>query len=233
MATSLDLIKRSLRMLGVLGTGITLEPEQANDGLEALNSMLDSWSTDRLHVYEILEEEFPLVSGVQTYTIGPGGDFDTVRPSRIEGGYCSNFGSDYTFQIIDVNEWNSINYKNVGGTWPSVLKYDAIMPLGRISLFPIPQGGTITLNTFKMLQSFPDLTTVVSLPAGYERAIASNLAIEVAPEYQKTVSAELAKIARDSKANIQRINLTAPVLDLDAAISNRAVGGNILSGFHR
>ena len=50
MATALDMIKRARKFIGALGVGETLETELANDGLEALNAMLDSWSLDDLMV---------------------------------------------------------------------------------------------------------------------------------------------------------------------------------------
>lgn len=230
--TALDLIKRALRLLGVLSVGETVEDDLANNALIALNSMLDSWAIEALTIYQVKYETFSLTSGVATYTIGTGGVFNTDRPDRIQGGYVSLSGSDYPFTVISPEQWNEITFKSITSTWPSALRYDASVPLGVINLYPVPNGGTITLNAYKALQNFSAITDVVVLPRGYDRAITYNLAIELAPEYQTTVTPEVAKIARDSKASIQMINAKRDVLELDSAFAGRQVQGNILSGFY-
>jgi 2-hydroxychromene-2-carboxylate isomerase len=61
----------------------------------------------------------------------------------------------------------------------------------------------------------------VIFPPGYERAIISSLAVEIAPEYQKTVSPELAAIQRASKAAIKRLNTREPISRTD--LSTRGI----------
>lgn len=219
--TALDLIKRALRMLGALGVGETLDAELSNNALGALNSMLESWSVEGLMVYATLNETFPLSSGVQNYTIGSGGTFNTVRPDSIESAFFSLSNNDYTVRVITVSEWNDIVNKSTGATFPEVMRYDATMPLGVIRLWPVPNGGSLTIAKTVPLQSFSNLTDVVVLPKGYERAIASNLAIELAPEYERSITPELAKIARDSKAIVKSINPSGAVLKVDYFIRDR------------
>lgn len=230
--TALDIIKRSLRYIGALGVGETLEAELANNALDSLNAMLDSWSIDALLIYQTDYETFPLSAGVQSYTIGVGGTFNTTRPDRIESGYVSVNNIDYQLEVVDIDKWNSIAIKTTKSTWPSYLRFDPTLPLAKIHLYPVPITGSITINRFAILQSFNSLTDVIALPRGYERAIASNLAIELAPEYDKSISKELAMIARESKSYIQKINLESPILSVDSAFADKGGFGNPLQGLN-
>lgn len=222
MSTALDMIKRARRLIGALAVGETLEAELASDGLEALNAMLASWSLDELAVY-VTKISTHNLTGVQSFTIGTGGTFNVTRPDRIEAAFITTSGNDYPLQIIDNDQWNSITEKDTTATIPAYLKYDANVPLGTISLFPIPKTGTtLTINSFQPLQTFTNLTDVLVFPNGYERAIASNLAIEIAPEAGRQISQEVAKMARESKAAIMRINARMPVLRVDNSLVNKS-----------
>ena len=227
MATALDMIKRARRLLNAHGVGETLEAELANDGLEALNAMLESWSIDGLMISAMQSNTFTLTAA-QTYTIGTGGVFNMERPDRIESAIASTGGVDYALEIIDTERWNEIAYKDVGGI-PAYLKYDASVPLGLVSVFPKGSGYTLTLNTFKPIQRFATLTDVLVLQRGFERAIAACLAVELAPETGKPVSRELMMMATSAKASIKKINTRTPILRIDPFFSRNT--GNILNGF--
>ena len=224
MATALDMIKRARRLLGALAVGETLEAELANDGLEALNAMLESWSIDSLMVLAIQSNTFTLTTA-QTYTIGAGGVFNMERPDRIESAIASIGGVDYALEIIDTERWNEIAYKDVGGI-PTYLKYDASVPLGLVSIYPKSNGYTLTLNTFKPIQRFTILTDVLVLQRGFELAIAANLALHLAPEASKPVSQELMLMATSSKAAIKSINAEMPILRSDPFFSRNRGGYN-------
>ena len=85
MPTALQLVKRSMRLIGALEGGGTPTADEQTDGIAALNSMLDAWSIQGLNVYQVQDEAFTWASGQVSQTIGSGGDFSTARPAQIEG----------------------------------------------------------------------------------------------------------------------------------------------------
>jgi len=79
-----DILYPALRLAGILtGAGHTEAPEDLTDGLIALNGLVDSWSSQRLLVYTIRADRYPVTPSQASYTIGPGSDFDAPRPTRI------------------------------------------------------------------------------------------------------------------------------------------------------
>ena len=58
MTTATQIITRAMRLARVIGKGETPDADESADGLQALNTMLDSWQIKRLFVYQIREESF-------------------------------------------------------------------------------------------------------------------------------------------------------------------------------
>lgn len=83
-STVRDLIRSAMRLISVKAAGEVPTAEEEQDGLYSLNTMLDSWNTERLMVSVLDREEFTLTPGLGTYTMGPGADFDVARPTKIE-----------------------------------------------------------------------------------------------------------------------------------------------------
>lgn len=217
--TALDLIKRAMRICGAIGQNETLTSSEADDGLVALNDMLDSWSTDRTYIYSILQENFPLTSGVVTYTIGTGGTFNTNRPVAIDNVFIRLNGADFPVKAIDSQGYNSITVKTTNGGIPQYYFYNPAFPLATISLWGAPSAGcVIYLNTWQQLTQFADLATDYSFPQGYARALAYGLAMEIAPEYGMRITPEAMTTAMLSQANIRNRNLPAPIMKTEVGL---------------
>jgi hypothetical protein len=218
MATALDIITDSLIDLGAIDPIEALTADEASHGLRRLNEMLESWSNERLAVYQILQENFALVAGTASYTIGSGASFNTTRPLNVLSAFIRDSGQDHPLRILNREEYDRIQQKTTQYQ-PEALYYEPSVANGRIYLFGVPpKNYTVTdglwIDSSKQLQSFTALTTTVVLPPGYLRAIKSNLALELAPAYRRKPSEELMTIARESKANIKRTNARTPRLRL-------------------
>lgn len=203
--TARQVTQRALRLLAVIGQGQTLDAEQENDALYALNGMLASWTAEGLMVPTTESEQFTLVAGTISYTIGSGGDFDTTRPHQIVGGYLTD-GNDYQLESMTLREWNRI-WSKASSTRPSRFYYRADYPLGVVYFDWTPDSNyTIRLEMVQPLGEFDDLTDTITLPPEYMRAMEYNLAIEIAPEYEVVPSPAVVKVADESKATVMRLN---------------------------
>lgn len=207
MATALDLIKSSMRKIGALADGESPTTSEANDALAILNSMLDSWSLERLLVYQIRQENFTWASGNASRTIGSSGNFNTTRPTKIENGFTRINSIDYPYQVVSREYYDAISDKTTQSTYPEVVYFEQNNPLGTIYGWPVPSASIdFYVNSWRQLQQFTALTTDLALPAGHQRTIEFNLACELAPEFELEVPERVDRIARESKSAIKRAN---------------------------
>ncbi len=231
--TARTMILSGLRKLGEKEANSALSTAEEVNYLSDLNSMIESWSLDRLMVYQLLQESHPLTTGVQSYTIGSGGDWNTARPNRIvDPCFCRNASNqDLPVIIVDAQTFGRIVLKPTQGPNPSKLFYDQAFSggLGAINLYPLPGAGlTLYINSWKQLQRFATLDDAIALPPGYQRAIEFNFPIEVAGGF-RPVPAEVIRVAQESKAAIKKENSATDggVLRME----NVARRPNILLGF--
>lgn len=207
MSTVRDLIYDALKKIHVVGVGQNLTAEQEQSALRSLNDMLSSWSVEGGLVYTQTKETFNLVSGQQTYTIGAGGDFNTVRPFDITALYTTIGATDYTATSYGETEWAAIQDKDSATGIPEVYYYDNNFETGRIYFYPKPTGvTTATIFSRKPITSFTSINDTVNLPSGYRRALLYNLAVEQAPDFEKEPSPTVLKVANQSKANVFSYN---------------------------
>jgi len=206
MADAQAIINRAMRLIGALSSGESPSSAESSDGLTALNAMLESWQLDRLTVFSFQDKTFTLVASDGSITLGAAGNI-TTRPDRIELVYITEDSTDYPVKMVTSGEWYSIASKTVESDIPEYGYYEPSYPLGILNLWPVPSAAnTLHVIMWTPFTAFSALSTTVSLPPGYERAMAYNLAIDIAPEYEKKVSEEVAKIANDSLAAIRRGN---------------------------
>jgi len=207
MATAQTIINRALRLIGQYAAGETPTSEDTDDALTSLNAMLDSWRLEKLMVYAIQDQSLTMVAGTQAYTIGPSGNLDTVRPVRIDGAFMRQSNMDYPVAVIDEAQWFSIPDKTSQSDLVEYAYYNATMSTGTLYVWPIPNNTNVLhLLTWTPFTAFSSAATTVTLPPGYEQALASNLAVFIAPEYGAVAAPAIAGLAVASKAAIKRIN---------------------------
>jgi hypothetical protein len=225
-----ELVSDSAILIGALASGETLPAAEAVDAFRALNRMLDSWSLEKLILYARTSETFPFVASQQTYTMGTGGNFNTARPLAIEVAEVLDGTTNIPIEIIGLDKWTRIPDKTTTNTYPKQLYYELTNPLATLKFWPVPSTTkSVVLHSWKALTQFASLNTTVALPPGYEDALISNLAVRLAPMYGRTVSAELAAIASETKSNVKRSNSKPYLLFADPALVGPK-GFNIYTG---
>jgi len=232
MSNPRSIIKGSLRALGRIGRGRDMTGEQAADGLEILNQLLASWNGENLMLPFRTTETLTYASSKNEYTIGSGGDFNTVRPIQILDGYHQDSnGNSYSMEIMSFRRYQDIAYKSIS-TYPDRLYYESVYPLGRIFFDYQPTTDlTLYLTSMKEITAFADLDTTIGLPAEYDRALKFNLCIDLAPDYGMKVSDEIIMAAKQSKDAVKRIARAnrEEVLICDSALRGSGLF-NIYSG---
>ena len=218
MATAQTIVDRALRLIGAIASGESPTAAESSDGLTALNAMISSWQTEKLFVYAFVDTAFTMTPTDASYTVGPSGNFNlTPRPPKIEQCFVRDNNIDYPVTLIDKARWYGIPDKTVSSDIPQYAYYEPSLATGTLQVWPVPNtANSLHIVTWTTLAELASLATTVTLPQGYERALAYNLAMEVASEYEKAVPDVVARIAGESKANIKRANIrpTLAVPDL-------------------
>lgn len=220
--TAREMIASSLRLIGVLASSEVATSEEASDALNSFNQMLSSWSTENLIIYQKVRDEFSLVASTATYTWGTGGTFNSSRPIEIIKANIELQGTDpqeIPLRILNTREYAELSLKELTSNIPLSVYFDGAYPLLNVTFHPVPSAAEKAV--FYSLKPFTELTlsTALSYPPGYEKAIRYNLAIDLAPEYGRQPDALIMQQAVESKAAIKRKNIKPILLKADLPIS--------------
>jgi hypothetical protein len=225
---ALDLIKRSLRLLGVLASGESPNAEQANDALSVLNQMMDIWSNDRLTIYATQNELFPVTIGVSSYTIGPGATWNTTRPLYTQNSSAfirvptsqTAIPIDYPMRYYPNDQFQQIIQKSITTTYPYVWTNDHQMPISTIRIYPVPTLSSLLMSISSTVQltKFCNVTDYIELPPGYEMCMSYNLAVHLGPEYGVALDPVVNSKAIETLALIKRTNTEVVPIGADPAL---------------
>lgn len=217
MATALDIIKRSMRLLGVYAIGETPSADESADALTALNALVTSLPPQFIYAQTL--DTIALTANTANITVGPSGTTITERPVEVlPASYITYQNVSYPLKVATLQDYNEVPFKTNTGIpvaiWPLMT-----MPNAAITFYPIPFAAmTLNLWSNKQVTTFPALTTVLTLPQGYERALAYMLAIDIAPEYDRDPNATVIQMANQARKNLKRTNTQIPMLQMPAGI---------------
>lgn len=233
MATVQTIIQRSLRLLEQIGSGEEPTDDEYADALVVMNELIDSWRNEKLMSFAMREETITLSAGDSSYTLGGPGDSGTDRPVSIERAWIVDGGNSYEVRPMNEADYAAIPAKTTQSSWPDRFLYRPTMSNGTLIVYPVPDATrTLKILARVVTSAFTAITTATNLPPGWDRALAYNLAIELAPEYGVPVPPSVLKGAAESLASIKRANRYAQPTHVATELGAMFAGGrgNILSG---
>ena len=234
MTTALDQITGSMRLLGMLAEGEEPSAAAAQDGLMAMNQMLDSWSTERLAVFSTQDQMFTWPANTISRTLGPTGDFVGNRPVLLDDSTYfrdPTNGISFGIKILNQQQYNGIAVKTVTSTYPQVIWTNMNMSNMDMYIYPVPTKALEWhfVSVTELVEP-ATLATVLVVPPGYLRAFRYCLACEMAPEFGVEPSPTVSRIAMVSKRDIKRINNPDDIMSLPYSIVATRQRFNIFAG---
>lgn len=242
--TGLQVITRAFRMLNISQPGDTIALADTADALDFLNMRIGQLAQKRLTIPAEARNVFPLIankgSSTNPYSIGPGGDLNMAKPpnqaSVTGAGLLLNISVppvELPRGMLTNDAYDRQRIKDL----PSTLFTDVFyLPtfaggLGQIYLWPVPTDLTnsLVLYTLTGLTTFADLTTIYSVPDGYDELLYTQLMLVVAIPFGRTLTEDQKTMARESFNTIARSNIQLSDLENDLSFLG---AGNARSAYN-
>lgn len=234
MASAGEIINGSLRLIGALAEGEVPSAETSADALMAMNQMIDSWNTERLMIYNTIDQQFTWPSDQITQTLGPTGDFVGLRPVALDDSTYyrdASTGVSYGIKFINQRQYNGIAVKTVTSTYPQVMWINMEYPDIAMTIYPKPTRALEWhFVSVQELTQPATLATELAFPPGYLRAFRYNLAREIAAEFGIEPPRTVSQIANVSKRNLKSQNNPNDIMSIPYAIMVSRQRFNIYAG---
>ncbi len=205
-----NLIKASMRKIGVIASGETPTDAEMQDSLAALQSMLRSWAAESIAIYASVKESFNLIAGTASYSWGSGGTITTTRPNQLIGAFIrESSGTDHQLDIVSEDRYRKFTVKSTSSR-PFAVFFHPLYPLAYLYFYPTPATAEAchveSLKPFTETSSFDSLTATLAMPPYYEEPIIYNLARRMAPEFGKTFPVEDIDVANKGYNRMTSLN---------------------------
>ncbi len=205
--TALQYISQAASKVGAIGLGESLDATEAFDYLSDLNDLLDLYNIQTLKVFHTKDFTGQFVAGQGAYTIGPGQDFNVIRPVRIQNIYQNYTQISYNIEEVTNGEFDSIVLKQLQTPFPTVFYYETSYPYGIIHFYPIPTIANDVVISFDDQQAvIATLQQVMIEPPGYSMLIKMELALLIAAKNGLAFSNENQVILDTARDAVQTNN---------------------------
>jgi hypothetical protein len=204
--TALQIVTDALKLIGVVAGHEVPTASEQTDAFARLNELIDSWGTHAQTMHVSRRALLALTAGQQTYPLavpvpGPlGVDAVTVL--------ATGATVEIPVAVLTTQEYLAIVDKSLQGSQVTGVVFSNSVPAPELWVWPVPTSAqTLALYYDQPVAQFPDLVTPVTLAPGYAKALRTNLAIELAPEFGRVVDPMVDRLARESLADVKRANV--------------------------
>ena len=204
MPAASDIITAASQKIGVQSPTAA----QNATALASLNNMITFWGTDKLN-YVVTSESLAIGTSTATYTIGSGGDLDTVRPISLEECFLRDSdGYDHPVSVMPSRAYNRLYYKSFSAR-PTLGYFLPEFPLAKIIFNSIPNAAYTAYFEFtKGFTAFASTTTTIGAtwPNEYIEALVYNLAVSLGEDWDRKIPETVILHARETKESIDAMN---------------------------
>lgn len=204
MNTAQDLIDSALRLAGLVDRDSTPSTSLRQNGLDALNGIIDSLVLNQLAVYRYDDEQVT-VSATET-NWGPGsGGITSTRPVQLIAGRLVSGTSELPVRVMDIAEYRALPDKTAGFGMITAVSYDPAMPYGKLYVFG-STSGTLKITSLKPWTQYAALSSPLDLPPGYVRYLRHSLAVEIGAENERLPNMVSVAIVRAMERQMSVLN---------------------------
>lgn len=179
-------------------------------GLDRLNNILASLVTEGINIQGIAIDNTVLTAGKRTYTIGTGGEINTVRPESLASivlSYPNEVQSEPVKCTMSLEEYSVVSGLSDTGL-PTSVWYDNNYPLSKIYFDIIPDKAyTCVIYSNKAFADITDLDAVYDIHSKYHEFLETNLALNLAPRFNSIPDGMVIGRAGLTKLQIQNSNI--------------------------
>ena len=222
MGTIKTLIEDALREIIVLAEGDQASDDQIEDGKRKLISMLKLWAVDGMMVPYITTETFTLNTTRSSNTWLPGGQWNSTSPVSVIG--MSFQLGQYQNPLERMDRRTFLQLPNTGVVGePRFFMFETSATGPTVYFDRTPYGGAMKVSSLKPFDTSFALTDETEFPDYYDEVLRTHLSIRMCPSNNKSATAELVAIAKESMKVAKRYNST-PVPNMRTSLPTQHSG---------
>jgi len=229
-SSALEIIRDALRIPNVLMASDPLPGPDAAEAFRFLNRFVGGLGLQTQTYPSVSIETYPIVANKETYTVGPGGDLNTVRPpsQAALNGIALVLNAiapevvEIPYPLLTDDEYQALRIKTLANTLFTGAWYNPtyIGGLGSLSLWPVPNNTVNSIRLYRKAQLplFVNLTAAYDLPLGYDEMFVYNLATRLAGMNGRSLLPEDKQIAVNSLRRVKVSNVKIVTLPADPVV---------------
>jgi hypothetical protein len=237
MPTARLLIQDALEEIGVGNPGDLTSAADIQLGLRVLDRMLNAWAADETTLAVSNRVTATIPSGTSTMTIGPLGTINTQRPVWIDTINYVVPGSTPPVEVpmgrMTDQQYQALSIKTLSSSLPTQYYYQTSVTsvLGSIFFWPtVDQNVDVVLYLPAAVSEPTTLTTVLTVPPGYQDAIHYDLAYRLCGPFGRPIPDGLPQLRQNALMVMKRPNQEPMILGVDQALVPSYGGAyNVLS----